>query len=81
MCWGDNSDGQLGDTTFDQKMVPTAPTGLPPAALVAAGRTHTCAATSNAVWCWGQDDAGQLGDGSATTADRPTPEASMFSCP
>jgi len=68
MCWGRNSDGQLGrDTTPSLRgQTPGAVTGLPPGstvASVAAGAFHTCALLgSGAVMCWGSNFFGQLGN-------------------
>lgn len=69
-CWGDNSDGQLGNNNF-----PTTSTSagyvldtdgvgnLAGLIDVAAGWDHACA-LSNAgkVYCWGDNDNGQLGN-------------------
>ncbi len=74
-CWGRNSNGQLGDNTTDERLIPVDVLGLPatPTALVG-GEAHTCALFGGgAVNCWGRNDRGQLGDGS--TADRHAPTA------
>jgi alpha-tubulin suppressor-like RCC1 family protein len=66
LCWGRNSDGQLGignnSTVYGVQKV----LGLPPggAIQVATGTLHNCALTaSNQVWCWGYNHDGMLGDG------------------
>ena len=70
-CWGDNADGQLGDSSFTDRFAPIAVPGLSvPITELALGEGHTCALTMlNAVLCWGDNSAGQLGDG--TTANKP----------
>lgn len=68
-CWGDNSNGQLGDgTTFD-RLKPTDVIGLPANIIsIAAGASHTCAvATDRSAWCWGSNVSKQLGGGSGAT--------------
>ena len=64
-CWGLNGNGQVGDGTTTTQSEPVAVAGLPSAAVhIAAGSTHTCAATQNdGVYCWGDNGAGQLGIG------------------
>ena len=73
VCWGDNSNGQLGDGTTTDRVVPTPVSGLGfGAAAVKAGSYHTCALTTGGgVVCWGYNNYGQIGDG--TTTQRPTP--------
>jgi len=75
LCWGQNTDGQLG-TGGSTTATPT---------LVAGGHTfdvltapplgrHTCGVTTDhQAFCWGDNAAGQLGDGTLT--DRLTPVA------
>ena len=73
-CWGDNTDGQLGqgnDTSVGGAGVP-AVASINPVDLgagvtakgIAAGASHFCALLQNdTVKCWGKNDKGQLGLG------------------
>jgi alpha-tubulin suppressor-like RCC1 family protein len=71
-CWGDNSDGALGDGTTTDHSTPADVSRLTGVAAVAAGLSHTCAVTSSGgVKCWGNNAFGELGDG--TTSDRLAP--------
>ncbi|MFZ0041926.1 MAG: hypothetical protein WAK93_11510 [Solirubrobacteraceae bacterium] len=73
-CWGDNSNGQLGDGTETERTSPVAVTGIRSAKQVSAGGNHTCALLAGGkVACWGSNSDGQLGDG--TTKDRLRPVA------
>lgn len=63
-CWGGNGDGQLGDGTTTDRLLPVQVTGLPgPAVALSAGDFHTCALIEGGdVWCWGFGEYGQLGN-------------------
>jgi alpha-tubulin suppressor-like RCC1 family protein len=79
-CWGDNSNGQLGNANAIgegnvPQPTPTAVQGAPTLASFAAGGHYTCGLTAaGAAWCWGDNTFGALG---AITQDTryPTPVA------
>ena len=76
LCWGENSDGQLGNNgTIANSLVPVAVSGLSSGvAQISAGGSHACALTTGGeVLCWGDDAYGQLGDGSFTDSPVPVP--------
>lgn len=64
MCWGSNSNGQLGvgdRRDNDLARLVTLPAA---AASVSVGNLHVCAVlTTGDVYCWGSNEFGQLGDG------------------
>jgi alpha-tubulin suppressor-like RCC1 family protein len=72
-CWGDNSEGQLGEGTTINRSTPVDVAGLSfPVSAIATGAYHSCAlSTAGAVKCWGDNLNGQLGDG--TTVSRSMP--------
>ena len=83
-CWGDNSQGQLGNGLQSNSTVPVNVAGLMKGVtMIASGvgsvrelelfvGAHTCAlTTTRGVKCWGDNDDGQLGEG--RTVDRDTP--------
>jgi|tagenome__1003787_1003787.scaffolds.fasta_scaffold20903128_2 alpha-tubulin suppressor-like RCC1 family protein len=66
-CWGNNSYGQLGNATLNNKKRPTAVSSSLQFVWVSAGAGHTCAiATDSKAYCWGLNSSGQLGDGTYT---------------
>jgi alpha-tubulin suppressor-like RCC1 family protein len=61
-CWGDNTNGQLGDGTRTQRLTPAAVTGGLKLQSLAAGGSHTCGVTTEgAAYCWGSALYSQLG--------------------
>jgi alpha-tubulin suppressor-like RCC1 family protein len=74
-CWGNNSNGQLGNGTTTATRVPTAvsqPGGVT-FTQIGAGSVHTCALdTGGQAWCWGRNQYGQIGDGTSTQRTTPT---------
>lgn len=66
-CWGDGSDGQLGDGARLSRSSPVVVSGLAGVEELAAGSGHTCARRSDGtVVCWGARARGQVGDGTAS---------------
>ncbi len=62
-CFGNNSDGQLGDGTLENRSMPQSVLALNETAIdVSTGMSHTCALQSDGrVKCWGDNTYGQLG--------------------
>jgi hypothetical protein len=66
-CWGYNSNGQLGNGSTIDSLVPVhAIAAGSGATSVAAGDFHTCAVVDDGVQCWGYNGDGRLGNGSRT---------------
>src|SRR5262245_54404152 len=78
LCWGDNEFGQLGDDTYDDRVVPTKVIGPDGSTLsgvrqLAVGGNNACVILADRrAACWGANGKGQIGDGSATTRTRAT---------
>jgi alpha-tubulin suppressor-like RCC1 family protein len=73
-CWGNNSNGQLGNNTDDTSVTPVDTSGVSNAIAVVAGGAHSCAQLGDGTAkCWGNNEKGQLGD--TTTEQRLTPVA------
>jgi alpha-tubulin suppressor-like RCC1 family protein len=66
-CWGENSQGGLGDGQFGGiASSPVAVLGGPSFAAISAGELLSCGiATVGAAYCWGGNGDGELGDGDA----------------
>lgn len=77
-CWGDNSFGELGDSTTANKKVP-AKAGAEADRWIAvevggeSGYSYTCGIkTDGKLYCWGSNNNGKLGDGTAGNRLVPT---------
>ncbi|MFI5300311.1 MAG: RCC1 domain-containing protein [Polyangiales bacterium] len=71
-CFGNNSNGSLGDGTHEQRMTPVRVKGLSGISGIAAGGNHTCAwRDDGSAWCWGSNTAGEIGDGTTTLRSLP----------
>jgi alpha-tubulin suppressor-like RCC1 family protein len=69
-CWGNNTNGELGDNTDTIRLIPVAvnTTGALSGVVltvISAGETHTCSGDGSNVYCWGGNSHGQLGNGAS----------------
>jgi alpha-tubulin suppressor-like RCC1 family protein len=71
-CWGDNSEGQLGDGTIKRRLSPKLVHGGRRFLSVSVGVGHSCAVTTEyQAFCWGSGGDGRLGNGSTRSSLRP----------
>ncbi len=74
LCWGDNTDGQLGDTSTTGSLVEvsvsTLHSGVQAIASSAQAR-HVCAVVNGGAQCWGDNSDGDLGNNSTTESNVP----------
>jgi len=72
-CWGDNSNGQLGDGSQSGSGIPVIVSLGTNATSISVGQRHSCAILDDAsLQCWGANEAGQVGDGSNSDRSNPT---------
>ncbi len=82
-CWGDNTEGSVGDGTTTERLLPVVvknPAGTGPLTGVVeiyTGTDHACARVNGGqARCWGSTDDGQVGDGTPLNGpDRLLPRA------
>ncbi len=66
-CWGDNSNGRLGDGTTSPRTAPTPLSGNSLFGTINAGLGHACGITgAGSAFCWGANNNGQLGVGNTS---------------
>lgn len=71
-CWGDNTEGQVGDGTNAYAPLPKRVVGLSDAKSVTVGRNFGCALRAGGtISCWGHNSSGELGDGSNISSATP----------
>jgi alpha-tubulin suppressor-like RCC1 family protein len=74
-CWGDGSNGELGNGTTNTILYPVKVNDITNATAAAAGENYACALLANgSVKCWGKNDVGQLGLGPGDTTSYSIPE-------
>jgi alpha-tubulin suppressor-like RCC1 family protein len=65
-CWGNGSEGQIGDGNTHQRWTPRRVAGDHLFGRITAGVFHTCAETTdNRAYCWGNNTYGALGNGNS----------------
>lgn len=77
LCWGDNSQGQLGNGTRVPSDTPFVLPNAPRFNTVTSGGSHVCGLTvDGTAYCWGDNSSGELGLGTADSSRvTPTPVA------
>ncbi|MGV9001742.1 MAG: RCC1 domain-containing protein [Candidatus Saccharimonadaceae bacterium] len=75
-CWGDNTNGQIGDNTTTDRSQPV--TVIASGVLngktiqeVQVGLRHSCVRANGGAYCWGLNTSGQVGDASNTQRNTP----------
>lgn len=72
-AWGDNADGELGNGTTTDSLVPQPVPGLSGVQHITnAGDSIVALKADGTVWAWGDNRAGQLGNGSQTASHTPS---------
>lgn len=69
VCWGENSDGQLGNGGRLDSPFPVTVQGIAGPVEVSSGATHSCALLPDGtVRCWGRNEFGQLGNAAVASS-------------
>jgi alpha-tubulin suppressor-like RCC1 family protein len=79
--WGENTYGQIGDGTTQNRYTPYRVPGLPRIVAIAAGSGHSLALDDTGrVWGWGYNGGGRLGDGTSTRRYTPVRASNLTQC-
>jgi alpha-tubulin suppressor-like RCC1 family protein len=72
-CWGNNTDGELGNGTTTGALTPVAVSNVNTAIAISAGeQSHGCVVLANeTARCWGSNAFGELGNGTTTGSPKP----------
>jgi alpha-tubulin suppressor-like RCC1 family protein len=70
-CWGDGSNGKVGQGTNVDKAPPQKLAGLPGIDGIGCGAYHCCAWQGPSLWCWGPNMFGEVGVGSLDAQGTP----------
>lgn len=77
-CWGDNSNGELGDGTTAQRTWPTQVPGSHWSDITVSD-DHGCGIRCGKLFCWGNGANGRLGNGSTTSSLTPVEVSGGYS--
>jgi alpha-tubulin suppressor-like RCC1 family protein len=73
-CWGNNTEGELGNGTNDDQLTPGPVVGDLRFAMVSAGFGYTCGVTiTGDAYCWGFNASGRLGTGAPVQTVQSSP--------
>ena len=74
-CWGENFEGQLGNSDGGWFYWVPSPTTMPQgrtAVTISPGGHHSCGIMDDlSLWCWGWNEHGQMGNGGGGNTDEP----------
>ena len=79
-CWGDNSYGQLGNSSNTSSISPVQAIAAGSNVIaVSTGNAHTCAVANSAAKCWGRANEYQLGDNTGSNHNSPAQVSGLTS--
>lgn len=79
-CWGDCTQGQVGDGSATTQTSPVGVSGMTGnVTQLGVGMYHSCGVQGGGVLCWGANDHTQLGDGTSTQRNSPVVVSSASS--